>query len=214
MMRITNAALVLLFSVALAHLAGCAGGVPAGTQEQELPAWVRIVVPEMDGRLYFVGGTSFAVDEEAGVRAAGADARSQIHLRATHDFTEIFNRAIRESGVETTPMERRSIKNSITGFYGDRMSDIAVEEDVYHRLCEEAPRTEPAEDDGAEGPVCQVFVRLSVERAAWDGGLVELLVTERQRRIDEGEEHLADHVEWMIRQITDEEPVGMREQQR
>ena len=214
MIRITNVALVLLFSVVLAHLAGCAAGTPAGTLEQELPGWVRIVVPETDGKLYFVGGASFAVSEVAGTRAAAIDARSQIHARATHDFTELFNRAIRESGVETEGIERLSIKNSITGSYGDRMTEIAAQEDVYYRECEGAPGAEPAENEEAGGPVCQVFVRLSVERATWDGVLVELLVAERQRRIDEGEEHLADYVEWIIRQITDEEPAGMREQQR
>jgi len=212
MIRLRNAALVLLLSILFAHLAGCAGSAPVATQE--LPDWVRISVPELDGTLYFVGGTSFAVDVQAGTREAVADARSQIHLKATQDFTDLFNSAIRGSGVETTAIERLEIKNSITGSYPGRMGDIAAQDDVYHRPCGDAPGASQSGDDGTEGPVCQMFVRLSIERAAWDGGLMELMVTEKQRRIDEGQEHLADYVEWMIRQIADKEPPGAREHQR
>jgi hypothetical protein len=214
MLRPWNRALLLL-PILIACVAGCAGTAPAPEEKElEFPDWVRIAVPEKDGRLQFVGGVAFAVNEAAGIREAIADARSQIHLSATHDFTEIFNRAIRGSGVETEAIERLDIKNSITGTYGHQMADLASQDDVYFRPCGDAAQAGPADGEAANEPVCQIFVLMSVSREEWDNGLVELLMLEKARRIEEGQDHLADYVEWMAREVTGGEPPEARKRER
>ncbi len=204
-----NAALVLLFLVLLAHLAGCTG---ARTLSHEVPGWVRVVPLERDGRSLFVGGLAFAIDPETGIEGATADAGSQIYLTATREFTDLFNRGIQKSGVETSPIERLDFKNAISGVYGDRMVGAARQDSVFYRPCGDA--AEGRAGAGSASPVCQVFVLMSIDGACWDRELWEVLAAEKRRRTDEGEENLADLAEWLIRQILEEEPKGAEERSR
>jgi hypothetical protein len=213
MHRVSNAALVLLPLALLLHLIGCAAAPPAATSH-ELPDWVRIVVPEKDGRAYFVGGVSFAVDAETGIRAAEADARSQIHLNATRRITEVFNKGIQGSGVETEPMERMDLKNAIMHVYGDRMAERAVRDRLYHRPCGDAEAGDASAGDGAGTPVCQVFVLVSVGDEEWDSVMGEVLAAEKRRRVDEGESNIAEYLDWMMRQVLEKHSGDPREEAR
>ncbi len=206
-----NAALVLLFLVLLAHLAGCAG---ARTLSHEVPGWVRVVPPERDGRSLFVGGMALAIDPETGIKAATADAGSQIYLTATREFTDLFNRGIQKSGVETSPIERLDFKNAVSGVYGDRMVATSRQDSVFYRPCGDEGGAERHAGAGSASPVCQIFVLLSIEAACWHRELGEVLAAEKRRRTEEGEENLADLAEWLIRQILEEEPEGAEERSR
>ena len=206
-----NTALVLPFLVLLAHLTGCTGG---RTPSHEVPDWVRIVLPERDGRSLFVGGTSFATDPETGIEGATADARSQVHLQATRKFTELFNLGIQKSRVETSPIERLDFKNSIVAVYGDRMAEAAEQDRVFFRRCGDAPGEARRAADGSASPVCQVFVLMSIDAACWDRALGEALAVEKRRRTDEREDNLAELAEWLIRQILEEQPEGAEERSR
>lgn len=206
-----NAALVLLLLVVVAHLTGCTG---ARTLSREIPGWVRIVQPERDGRTLFVGGVAFATDPETGIEAAVADAGSQVYLRATRAFTELFNRGIQKSGVETTPIERLDFKNAVIAVYGDRMAASARQDSVYYRPCGDEGGAEGRTDAGSASPVCQIFVLMSVDAGEWHRGLGEVLAEEKRRRTEEGEGNLADLAEWLIRQILEEQPAAGRERSR
>ena len=204
MSRLSRVPQALLVSLLFAVIAGCTA---APQVSNELPDWVRVVVPERDGRSLFVGGAAFAVDPQTGVEEAMGDARSQIHLEATKRFTDLFGRGLRESGVETTSMERVGIKNSITGAFGDRMSEAARRDTVYYRPCGDA---------GAEAGagVCQIFVLMSVDASLWNRELGELLAVEESRRSAEGEEQAARFVEWLMREVLDKQPEEARERSR
>jgi len=196
MSRTETPIFVLLLLCSIVCAAGCAGTREAEVATEEtnvLPEWVRIAVPERDGRSQFVGGVSVATDLAAGVEAADTDARSQIHQAATRRFTDAFNRCVQTSGVETTPMERLDVKNSISHEYGTTMSELARLDGSYHRPCDG--------EAGEDGPVCQVFALLSVGADEWDVVLAELLSNEKRRRADEGQDHLVDFLEFMMRAV-------------
>ena len=206
-----NAALVPLFLVLLAQLTGCTG---ARTLSHEVPGWVRVVPPERDGRALFVGGMAFATDREAGIEGATADARAQVHLEATSEFTEVFNLAVQKSDVETSPMERLDFKNSVVAVYGDRMGETARRDSVFCRPCGDARGAVGRGGAGVGSPVCRVFVLMSVDVASWDRELGEVLAVEKRRRTEEGEENLAKLAEWLMRRILEEQPEGARERSR
>lgn len=206
-----NAALVPLFLIVLAGLSGCTG---APALNQEVPGWVRVVPHEREGRSLFVGGLSFATDRETGIEGAEADGRSQVHLHATSKFTELFNLGHKKSGAETTAKERLDFKRSITASYGNRMADAARQDSVFFRPCGDALPAASREGTDSGGPICQVFVLLSVDVASWDRELGEILAVEKRRRADQGEGNLAKLAEWMTRQILEEEPEVSREHSR
>jgi hypothetical protein len=206
-----NAALVLLFLVLLAHLTGCAG---SRTLSHEVPGWVRVVPPERDGKTLFVGGMAFASDPETGIEGAAADAGSQIYLKATRSFTELFNQGIQRSGIETSAIERLDFKNSVIAAYGDRMAGSARQDSVFYRPCGDEGGPERRAGAGSLSPVCQVFVLMSIDAGEWHRELSDVLAVEKRRRRDEHEESLADLAEWLIRQILEEEPTGARERSR
>lgn len=206
-----NAAPVLVLLVLLGHLTGCTG---ARTLSHEVPDWVRVVPPERDGRSLFVGGLAFAIDPETGIEGATADACSQIHLRATRAFTDLFNRGVQRSGVETSPIERLDFKNSVIGVYGDHMAGTASQDSVFYRPCGDEGSAEQRAGAGPASPVCQIFVLMSIDVASWDRELGDVLAAEKRRRMDEREENLVDFAEWLIRQILEEEPEGAEERSR
>ena len=206
-----NAALALLFVVFLAHLGGCTS---APAPSNELPGWVRVVVPERDGRSLFVGGAAFAVDPESGIEQAVSDARSQIHLAGTHRFTDLFTRAIRESGVETTAIERMGLKNAITDDYGLVMAEKARRDSVFFRPCGDGAGTRGPAAGGSEEPVCQVFVLMSIDEREWGSVLGELLAVQERRHAEDGKRQIADFAEWLMRQAFEGQPEEGREHSR
>lgn len=211
MSGLRSAALVPLFLVALACLTGCTS---APALSPEVPGWVRVVLREREGRSLFVGGVSFAMDRETGIESAEADGRSQIHLHATSEFTDLFTLGHKKSGVETTAKERLDFKRSISATYGNRMAEAARQDSVFFRPCGDAPGAVPRKGSDSGGPMCQVFVLLSVDVASWDRELGEILAVEKRRRKEQGEENLAELAEWMIRQILEDEPEAAREHSR
>lgn len=208
MVCLRNAVLASLFPVLLISLGGCASS-PAPSRE--VPDWVRVVVPEREGRSLFVGGAAFASTPEAGIEAAIADARSQVHLEATARFTDLFNRAVHESGIETTAVERLDFKNAVTRDYGLRMAEVSRQDSVFHRPCGDAGgRERPVVD----APVCQVFVLLSVGVDEWGSELRELLETQKTRRREEGQLHLVEFAQWLARETLAGQPEETRERSR
>jgi hypothetical protein len=203
------AVLALLLLCSLVVFTGCAGTRTSegrASAVSTLPDWVTIAMPEEDGRSLFVGGTSFAADIESGLDEAENDALSQVHNAAVHRFTNRFNQGIRVVGIETTPVERLDLKNSISGPYADRMEALARTDDQFYRPCG---------DDGTtagEGPVCQVFVLVSVGLEDWDSALIETLVEEKRRRDEEGQGNLSELLEHMIRAISEESGSRLEEQ--
>ena len=206
-----NAALVTLFLMVLVCLSGCTG---APALNRELPGWVRVVPHEREGRSLFVGGMSFSTDRETGIEGAEADGRSQVHLHATSKFTDLFNLGHKKSGVETTAKERLDLKRSISSSYGNRMAEVARQDSVFLRPCGDAAPAAPREGTDSGGPICQIFVLLSVDVASWDRELGEILAVEKRRRADDGEGNLAELAEWMMRQVLEEEPEVSREHSR
>jgi hypothetical protein len=208
MFYLRNAVLALLFPVLLVHLGGCSA---AQAPSHEIPDWVRVVVPERDGRSLFVGGASFAATPEAGIEVAADDARSQIHLAATGRFTDLFNSAVHESGIETTAIQRLDFKSAVTADYGLWMAEVARQDSVFYRPCGDADGDERPE---AGAPVCQVFVLMSIGVDEWDGRLRELLSVQKKRRREEGELQLAEFADWLARQTLGGKPEGARERSR
>lgn len=196
-------------------LSGCAASrveAQAGASETpELPGWVRIVVPTRDGRSLFVGGASFAATPEEGVVLASADAGSQIEAEARRRFTTKLSLATSQSGVETTAMERLDLRNRVADAFADRMVAAAVSDSVYYRRCGEAEGTAGA---GSAGPVCQIFVLLSLPEEAWETGFVDILETEKRRTLEEGDTRLGSLVEWLMRHTLEQRPEGGRERSR
>ncbi len=91
------------------------------------------------------------------------------------------------------------------------MAEVARQDSAFHRPCGDAD----AEDGrGAGGPVCQVFVLMSVGVDEWDGKLRELLAIQKRRRREEGEPRLAEFAEWLARQTLEGQPEGARERAR
>ena len=205
-----NCVWVLLLLVLLAHLTGCTGAPTVSHRSREVPGWVKIVLPEHEGRSLFVGGMAFAADPETGIEGARADAGSQVYLQATREFTELFNLSTAKAGVETTPIERLDFKNAVSSVYGNRMTEIARQDSVFYRPCGD----EGDAGAGSGSPVCGIFVLMSIDAAQWDQELGEILAAEKRRRAEEGERNLADVAEWMMRQALEREPEGAEEHTR
>ena len=182
---------------AIAVVAGCAG--PASESDaaavdaaaEDLPEWVRIVPRSTGGATCFVGGVSMAADAETGIELATADALSQIANEAARRVSDLHTRGVTRSGVVTTPEERLFIKSDLTDAYSERMQAAAVREKVYHRPCGDAG------EGGGQGPVCQVFVLVSVQEENWDRELTDsLLAVRKSRRMQSATVELLD---WMLR---------------
>ncbi len=187
---------------AIAIVTGCAGtssesaatsadAVVAGAASEELPEWVRIVPRSAAGATCFVGGVSMAVDAQTGIELATADALSQIANEAATRVSNLHTRGVTRSGVVTTPEERLFIKSDLTDAYSERMQAAAVRENHYHRPCGDSG------DEGGEGPVCQVYVLVSVQEEIWDRELAESLIEVRKNR--RAQSAAVELLDWMLR---------------
>ena len=186
---------------AVALVSGCAGtasesdagaaDAAAGVALEELPGWVRIVPRSAAGATCFVGGVSMAVDAQTGIELATADALSQIANEAAVRVNDIYTRGVSRSGVVTTPEERLFIKNDLTDAYSERMLAAAVRENEYHRPCG------GPEEEGVRGPVCQVFVLVSVQEDIWDRELADSLIEVRKSR--RAQSTAVELLDWMLR---------------
>ncbi len=188
---------------AIAIVTGCAGtssesaatsadAVVAGAASEELPEWVRIVPRSADGATCFVGGVSMAVDAATGIELATADALSQVANEAATRVSDLHTRGVTRSGVVTTPEERLFIKSDLTDAYSERMQAAAVCENDYHRPCGDS-----GDEGGEEGPVCQVFVLVSVQEEIWDRELAESLIEVRKNR--RAQSAAVELLDWMLR---------------
>jgi len=207
-------AVAALVVIAFFSLAGCtrAPATVAPGSAAGVPMWVRLVPPERDGRTLFVGGVSFAADSESGVAAAEADAGSQIELSARQRFLDRFNPAISRSGIETTAIERLHFKDRVTKAYAERMVVGARCDSVFYRACgDRTGGTDPSHDGG---PVCPVFVLMTVGASDWDTVLADVLATEKRRQAEEGADNMAQFAEYLIRQVLEEQAQSARERSR
>lgn len=185
---------------AVAVVSGCAGtaseseaaadDVASKDQVEELPEWVRIVPRSAEGATWFVGGVSMAVDVGTGIELATADALSQIANEAADRVNSLYTRGVSRSGVTTTPEERLFIKSDLTDAYSERMEAAAARENEYHRPC-------GGPGDGDQGPVCQVFVLVSVQEDIWDREMTDSLVEVRKSRRTQSTS--VELLDWMLR---------------
>jgi hypothetical protein len=193
----------LLLTVLLAALSACAfvSGCAGTSSETDIdtavaepgapPEWVRIVPRSANGATCFVGGVSMAADVETGIELATADALSQIANEASRRANDLLTLGTSRSGVVTMPEDRLVIKTEVADAYSERMLAAAVRENEYHRPC-----GEPG-DSGARGPVCQIFVLVSVREEIWDRAMTDALVEVRKsRRMQSAAVELLD---WMVR---------------
>lgn len=189
---------LLLFVVvpvlAYACSCGCAGAAREASAQDGLPDWVRVVVPEKDGRTQFVGGVSMANDLESGLDAADADARSQVYAEAARRAGVVVSRGVSRSEIETTGVERMDVRNRVNEMFGGAMEESATRDQEYHRPCGDAE---------GDSPVCTVFVLVSVDSAAWDRALAETFETLRMEWEEEGSRIKADLAAWILEHLVD-----------
>jgi hypothetical protein len=218
MHRLLNAAVTLALVALSMQFTGCAarqaGGAQLSSGRAELPRWVRVVEPEKDGRYLFVGGVSFAADLDSGIEAADADARSQVHLKATRLFTDYFNEAVRKGEVETTPIDRLDLKNSVTSVYGNLMAEKARQDTVFYRPCGGDGQPGSPAEGRQDGPVCQIFVLVSLDGGDWNRVLGEVLAAEKRRRVENGQTSVAEFIDAIMHDALEKQPEEAREQSR
>lgn len=156
---------------------GCAATRPSGegSPEGELPAWVRAMKPlTADGRANYIGSVAIAVDAESGLEEAEFGARLQIEDAARERFLDIYDLVRREIAERTTPVQRFDYQNlGAAAFFGE-MASTARRDTFYYRPCGGA-------NAPASGPVCSVFVLVSVDMKDWDRRVVTLLEELRRR---------------------------------
>jgi len=168
---------------------GCAGR-PAGP-----PGWVRVVPTRIGERAYYVGGLSAAPDAETGIEMAEADALARIEEDARPRFIGRLDKALQQSGIETTSVERLGFRTEGVEIYLDYLSEAARRDSVYYRPCTPVDLGGREPDEGA---VCQIFVLLSLGDGDWERQFVEAVMEIKRRRLHEGKQHLAEIADWML----------------
>ena len=175
---------------------GCAGGGGsgngAGSPGDELPQWVRIVPHSQNGERCFVGAALSAVDAETGIEMATGDAHLQIAKAAGERVKDLYTAAVTGSGIVVPPQDRVALRGELSNNYAERMESPAREENVYYRPCEE-----DSGDDG--GPVCDIFVLVSVDEDTWDRELSEALLATRKERGESAATPMLGMIDWMLR---------------
>lgn len=179
--------------------AGCAGTGSTGGLADAVayPDWVLVVPAATDDASYFVGGCAEAYCESDGIEKARADALEQAAVQLTIRFTQLFDRALTETRVEATSTERYRFKIDGMEICAGTLGTVAELADSYVRPC---PGVAPG------GPVCDVFVLVSIENRAEDTALAAALDEFRRALRSEGSTGLAEVAERMQRLVTEPEP--------
>ena len=145
-------------------------------------------------RSFHVGAVSLAPDPDTGIETAEREALDEITEEGRRYFGKRFDRAAADSGIETTSDERLEFKTHFAGVFAERLGPATRREDSYYRLCER-------EEELARAAVCEAYTLVSLDlverKRIFDETLAEMM---RERRA-EGRGHLADLIEWMIRNL-------------
>ncbi len=185
---------VLIMGVATALCLGCAApSTTSGAGEtapSELPRWVRIVPAHTAERAFYVGGVSVASDVEGGIAEAFEDALRQIRREADLGINELYAPATARVRSTVSSTERTSFRVEIQGEYGDRLVAVACQDSVYHRPCGPG---------GGGGPVCQLYVLVSVSAVDRHRILAEVLTESHDYLRGAEQSGLAEMAEAMLR---------------
>ncbi len=198
-MRRDGLAFALCGLVALTVLsAGCACSVPVARvgEATALPGWVLVVPPPGPERVFYVGGCAAAPDTGSGLVEAEADARSQAGKAARERIAPLVDNSFHEAGVETVALERAKFRSSVVEPVVDGLAAALRRERVFYRECA----------GGAAG-VCDVFVLMAVDRAAWERLPVEIMSDIRkQRQSEAGDSTSVALLDWVLRRYVETEP--------
>lgn len=183
---------ILVFSTFVAGCAPTATDRPDVREPSVYPDWVRIVPASTEETTYHVGGCAMATDEAEGVELATADVAEQVTREARERFRTLFDATLLDARAQTNSMERLHFRTDGSEAYIAKLLTLLEQRDVYHRPCA---------DDDEDGPVCSVFVLLTLEVAARDGALIDVLTELRKAVREEGSAGLADVAERMQRAV-------------
>jgi hypothetical protein len=185
----------VLFVLACALIAGCAGG-GANTGEpvavQTYPDWVRMVPTATETSRYFVGGCSRAATLDGAIAVAAADVEKEVTSTERSRFLQLFDAALKDGRTETTPIERARFRNEGSEHYADAAAGTLECEHVFYDDCG---------DETDEDAVCSVFVLMRLDYAARDAALRKTLQEIRSEFRQEGNTSLAAVAERMERGI-------------
>jgi len=200
--RLMTASSVTALVLLGALVPGCSA--PPRTEPQvggaELPGWVLVVPVEENGRNIFVGGCTMALSAREGVHAARTEAHLQITSAARTQFTEVFAHSSRDSGVETTSLDRLDFRELGFERYAEAMVAATRLDRVYLRSCLGGSRWEndrAPDPDEFDGEVCSVFVQISFDTDAWERLLSETLREMRHHYESNGKHNLAELADWI-----------------
>ena len=193
--HVRGAAIACLFALALLPL-GCTAPAPEpetdATGQPGYPEWVRLVPEPTDGSSFYVGGIALARDVEEALDAAAADAFSQMREGERRHFVDLFDRAARDAGIETTSQERLDLRTNITDEITGLLRPATERVDSFYRFCE-------GEEDRERGSVCEAYVLLRLDDIERDRIARETLAGIGQRKQEAGETNLAALIEWTLR---------------
>jgi hypothetical protein len=192
---IAGLAVVALGALALLPFGCAAPGADAGvagTVEPAYPDWVRLVPAETAEASYYVGSISLARDVDEAVEGATADAMDQVVEGQRRHVVDLFDRAARDAGIETTSDERLQFRTGIANELSRGLEPATRTEDVYFRHCVN-DRGEPRE------AVCEAFVLLRLDHAERDRIFDERLAAIGQRKQREGGTNTAALIEWILK---------------
>lgn len=178
----------------LALLSGCASvarTTPAGAPG--LPDWVMVVPSSTPEVAFYVGGCAAAADTAAGIGEAVSDAREQAGRAARERITPVVEASFHDAGVETTALERASLRSLVIEPVVERLAGALRRERVFSRECAARPAA------GAPGGVCDVFVLMAVDLAAWERLPIEVLSDLRKQRQSEARDSTAVKLlDWIL----------------
>jgi hypothetical protein len=175
---------------------GCAA--PDVEVEAEMPTrstypdWVRVVPEATDEASYFVGSVALARDVEGAIEAAETDAFDQMREAQRRHFVDLFDRAAKDAGIETTSRERLELRTNVTDEIADDLAPATERMDAYYRHCE-------GEEGKQRGAVCEAFVLVRLDHVERDRISSETLASIGQRKQQDGETNLAALIEWALR---------------
>lgn len=192
---------VVLALLAAAALAGCAGETSSvrTAAEPELPDWVRMVPATADGKAYYVGGRSIAENAQIGVEMALADAMSQIENKGRKVIRERASLGLNATSVLTVAVEREDFRALAADTYARLLGGIAVQEKVFYAPCGDA---------SSDGPVCQIYVLVTVDLDEWERAQDETFIELGRELSAMGRDSLAEVASEIVRARAEHDALG------
>jgi hypothetical protein len=188
----------------LALSGGCASVGPATSAAgaEGFPDWVLVVPPPNPERACYVGSCAAAPDTGIGIGEAEADARAQAGRAARERIVPLVDDAFQDAGVETEALDRAHFRVLVIEPVVDRLAAALRRERVFYRPC----ATQPAAAD-AVARICDVFVLMTVDVAAWDRLPIEVMADLRKKLQSEaGDAKAVGLLDWMLRHYGEADP--------